>query len=356
LVPVAGTKHQYQIKNVYTGMVVEVVAESHDDEAHIGLWKDNGGTHQRWWLIPIGGAAHEYAIINVNSGKALDLWNGAEDEDARIVQVGYWHGMQQRWRLAPSCRAGQSRAVMTIVRNEGVFLPIWLSYYSRFFRAGDIYVIDHQSTDGSTDIPGFVRIPVSQPTYGVAWQRDVVQHYQHELIGRYDVVLYTDVDEIVAPDPRHGDLGDYIDRFDQDFITCCGQEVLHGKDEPPFDHTKPVLAQRSTWYANPLYSKSLLARVPMLWHGGFHERIDGRTITDPHLYLLHLHRMDYDLCLTRHRERYRFPLAQVDRDHGWGYQNSIIEPAQFSSWFYQDSGGPVPIKPEPIPLHWRDVV
>lgn len=285
LIPVAGDKHQYQIQSVHTGMVLEVVAESHDDEARILLWRDNGGAHQRWRLIPVGEAEHEYAIINVNSGKAIDLWDGTEGDDARIVQVGYWHGIQQRWRLAVPGTAVKSRAVMTMVRNEGVFLPIWLRYYSQFFPAEDIYVLDHQSTDGSTDGPGFVRIPVSQPAYGAGWQRDVVQRYQHELIGRYDVVLYTDVDEIVAPDPRHGDLGDYIDRLDQDFVTCRGYEVLHMKeDEPPFDPTTPVLAQRSTWYVNPSYSKPLLARVPMLWHGGFHERVDGRKIGNSHLY------------------------------------------------------------------------
>ncbi len=357
LVPVARAKHQYQIQNVHTGTVLEVATESHHDGAPIFLWGDNGGAHQRWRLIPVGETEHEYAIINVNSGKAIDLWDGAEGEDGRIVQVGYWNGIQQRWHLAVLEAAAKSRAVLTIVRNEGVFLPIWLRYYSQFFPAEDIYVLDHQSTDGSTDGPGFVRVPVSQPAYGAGWQRDVVQRYQHELIDRYDIVLYSDVDEIVAPDPRHGHLGDYIEHFDQDFVTCRGYEVLHMKeDEPSFDHTKPVLAQRATWYANSSYSKSLLARVPMLWHGGFHERVDGRTISDSHLYLIHLHRMDYDICLSRHRERCRFPLAQIDRDHGWGYQNSLIDPVEFTSWFYGDSVGPIPIQPQQVPSYWRDVI
>ena len=44
----------------------------------------------------------------------------------------------------------QRRAVITIVHNEPVFLPIWLAYYSRFFAPDEIYVFDHESTDGST--------------------------------------------------------------------------------------------------------------------------------------------------------------------------------------------------------------
>ena len=47
-----------------------------------------------------------------------------------------------------------------MVYNEAVFLPIWLRYYSRFFAPDDIYVLDHESTDGSTSGSGFVRIPV----------------------------------------------------------------------------------------------------------------------------------------------------------------------------------------------------
>lgn len=358
LVPVEGVNHQYRIHSVGTGMVLEVVGESHEDKAKISLWRDNGGAHQQWRLIPVGEAEHEYAIMNVNSGKAVDLWGGVQGDDAQIAQSWYWHGPQQRWRLTMPDAVTMSRAVITIVRNEQVFLPIWLRYYSQFFHAQDLYVLDHQSTDGSTDGGGFVRVPVSQPAYGAGWQRDMQQRLQHELIDRYDVVLCTDVDEIVAPDPRYGDLGKYIDHFDQDFVTCQGYEVLHMKeDEPPFDPAKLVLRQRSTWYVNPGYSKPVLARVPMLWQGGCHAPVDGRKIDDPRLYLIHLHRMDYDLCLGRHQERCRFPIEQSDVDHGWGYQNRIIDPAEFEGWFYNDSSwGGFPLQPQSIPPYWREVV
>jgi hypothetical protein len=40
-----------------------------------------------------------------------------------------------------------------------------------------------------------------------------MQSQQHRLLETHDVVLVTDVDEIVAPDPDWGTLGDYIDEF-----------------------------------------------------------------------------------------------------------------------------------------------
>lgn len=355
LVPVRGVKHQYQIENVGNGMVLEVNRESQEKGARVLLRKDKGGLHKRWRLIPV--ADGEYVILNVNSGKVMDLSNASADDKAPIAQFDYWHGPQQRWKLRTHDVGTNTRAVITIVRNENVFLPIWLRYYSQFFKAEDTYVLDHQCTDGSTDDGDFIRIPVSRTVFGTGWQRDLVQRYQHELIDRYDVVLYTDVDEIVAPDPRYCDLGGYIDRFDQDFATCQGYEILHMKeDEPPFDHTMPVLTQRSTWYPNPLYSKSLLASVPMLWHGGFHERFDRQQKIDPNLYLIHLHRMDYSTCLKRHQERRSFPRAQPDLDLSWGYQNRITDPVKFSRWFYGDSCGGGPIDPQEIPSYWRNLV
>ena len=250
-----------------------------------------------------------------------------------------------------------SRAVVTMARNEAVLLPVWWHYYSRFFRAEDMYILDHESTDGSTSGPGFVRIPVSRPVVDWGWHRDMLQATQHRLIEQYDVVLCTDVDEIVAPDPRTGDLGDYIDRFTGDFVNCRGYEVLHRKDrEEPLDFSRPILEQRSHWFFNPAYSKPLLARVPMHWHGGLHVRVDGQTRDDPSLYLIHLHRVDYDICHARHRQRVSGPWNQRDLDENWGYQNRITEAEPFERWFYEDSCSDTPIQIERIPDHWRGLI
>src|SRR3954468_516687 len=100
----------------------------------------------------------------------------------------------------------KSRAVFTMVYNESVFLPIWLKYYSQFFAPEDIYVLDHGSTDESTNGKGFNRIMVPNPIVDCAAQLQTVQGMQHELSGRYETVLYSDSDEIVAPHPSSGNL------------------------------------------------------------------------------------------------------------------------------------------------------
>src|SRR4051812_32952538 len=72
----------------------------------------------------------------------------------------------RRW---PWQRQRQRRAVVTIVHNEALLLPIWLRYYSRFFRPDDIYVLDNDSSDGSTDGPGFVRVPAPSDRVDHVW-------------------------------------------------------------------------------------------------------------------------------------------------------------------------------------------
>jgi hypothetical protein len=251
----------------------------------------------------------------------------------------------------------RSRAVVSMVRNESVFLPIWLKYYSQFFSSEDIYVLDHETSDGSTSCPGFVRIPVSHLVVDWGWHRDKIQQLQHDLIQRYDMVLCTDVDEIVAPHPDKGTLGDYMDQFTAEFVNCTGYEVLHLKDaEQPFDLSRPVFEQRFHWFFNPVYSKPLLARVPMYWHGGLHSRVDGQVVEDTSLYLIHLHRVDYDICLSRHKQRFEQLWNQRDLDEGWGYQNRIVEDDRFDHWFYNDSCGNVPIKIEKIPVFMKGLV
>ena len=274
----------------------------------------------------------------------------------------YFKGLRRRrlrhYAARESADPGEKRrAVLTIVHNEPVFLPIWLGYYSRFFAPEDIYVVDHDTSDSSTACEGFVRIPVSHGTVDHTWMVRTIEAKQHELLDRYEVVLVTDVDEIVAPVPEWGTLGQYIDRFDEEFVNCLGYEVIHLVDrEGPFDPSRPVLDQRGYWFANDAYSKPALATGPMRWEPGFHSREDGRLRLDPDLFLIHLHRMDYEICLARHRYRRGRPWNALDVAENWASHNRIIDEPAFDRWFYEDTGlEGTDVVVEPIPAAWRSL-
>ena len=106
----------------------------------------------------------------------------------------------------PWRRSRRRRAVVTIVHDEAVFLPLWLGYYSRYFAADDIYVLDNDSSDGSTDRDGFVRVPTPHPSVDHTWMAETLAAFQEELLDRYDVVLVADADEIISPLPSWGTL------------------------------------------------------------------------------------------------------------------------------------------------------
>jgi Glycosyl transferase family 2 len=264
------------------------------------------------------------------------------------------------WRAERAARRRSSgppprRAVVTIVHDEPVFLPLWLAYYSRWFAPEDIYVLDNDTTDGSTHRGGFVRIPVSHDAVDHTWMLRTVQDLQHELLAAgYGVVLVCDVDEIIAPVPEWGTLGDYLDVFGDDWVNCLGYEILHMPSEPGIDLGRPVLDQRRHWFPNDAYDKAAIASVPMTWRTGFHGRADFHFNGDPDLRLVHLHRMDHDLCLQRHETRRRRAWAEEDTAKGWARHNRIVDPAEFDRWFYEDSSLElVPIRLEEIQPSWR---
>jgi Glycosyl transferase family 2 len=244
-----------------------------------------------------------------------------------------------------------------MVYNEPVLLPIWLRYYSRFFAPPDIYVFDNDSTDGSTARDGFVRIPARRDRVDAIWTLQTIQALQHELMRTYDVVLVTDVDEIVVPVPQLGTLGEYLDRFDEEWVNCLGYELLHQRDrEPPLDQSSPVMSQRSYWFANGAYDKAAVTTVPLQWRAGFHGRADYQYNLDPDLRLIHLHRMDFDICLERHRSRQDRRWADLDERERWALHNRITDEAEFARWFYEDSCFEgLEIKLEEIPPAWHGV-
>lgn len=281
-----------------------------------------------------------------------------EPQDSPAHPLAPWFaGCRQyrRRRYASGPSRPRRRAVVTMVHNEPVFLPIWLGYYERFFRPEDIYVLDNDTSDGSTERDGFVRIPVAHDAVDHTWMVRTIEALQHELLDRYDVVLVTDVDEIVAPVPEWGTLDDYLARFDEEYVNCLGYEILHQPPaEAPLDLRRPILDQRGWWFFNDGYDKAALATVPMRWQPGFHRSEDAGFNPDPDLRLIHLHRMDLELCRERHLTRSKRPWAERDSREGWAVHNRITDGAAFERWFREDPNfDGIAIELERIPASWR---
>lgn len=232
-------------------------------------------------------------------------------------------------------------AIFVMVQNEKVFLPIWLSYYSRFFEAEDIFVYDHKSDDGSVEAArknfNIKPIRLEYPySFDHQWFQFVAENTQAKLLEFYEYVIFTDIDEILyINNKRYSGLGDYIQKLQHRAVRCEGYELIHHrKKEKAFELKKPILTQRKYWYRAPLYNKTLLTSEPLNWEIGFHHITSGESIQDKDLLLIHLHKLDYDMCRQKTFERSKLPWTKTDLENQWGWQNRITDAEKFETYFY----------------------
>lgn len=260
-------------------------------------------------------------------------------------------------------------AAFTIVQDEPAFLPVWSGYYRRHFAADDLFVLDHDSRDPTTlAVSGRLsRVPVHRlESFDHEWLRDTVAAFQRFLLASYEVVLFAEVDEIVAADPERfpGGLAEYVTRFaslDAPVARCTGYEIVHDArgGEPPLDWSRPILAQRRQCRPSLSYSKPLLARCPLDWTLGFHE-LEARSPPlpepDPGLLLLHLHRVDFESCYGRTLGTAARKWSSVDVEQSRGSYHRITDRERFERWFYTDFWMEEPCEMQPLPASWKEIV
>ncbi|MFA6599611.1 MAG: glycosyltransferase family 2 protein [Candidatus Omnitrophota bacterium] len=226
-----------------------------------------------------------------------------------------------------------------MVQDENVFLPIWLKYYSKCFSREDIYIINHNSRDENMRIcssyQGVNIIRAHHDSFDDIWKICMVKEQQTKLLQCYEYVLYTDADEIIIPNPgKYKDLKEYVSRFDKRSVCCTGYELIHLREEEPrIDLKASILEQRKYWFLNALYNKPLLSNIPMDWTPGFHSA-NNRCLVDADLWLLHLHKFDFDLCWQKHKKIAAAKHNPLCIKKGYAYQYQISTLEEFTKLFH----------------------
>lgn len=235
-------------------------------------------------------------------------------------------------------------AVFTLQQNERYHLPLWLAYYGQFFQPQDIYVLDHDSTDPETkqalrNSPVNVLPVHHELTFDHTWLLDTVHAEQKALLGRYEYVLFTDVDEWLIP--ADGDLRAFIDAADQLAYRATAYEVIEDRQR--------------RW---PVYDKTLLARMPLTWIAGYHETSMPypNVPASDDLFLYHLHRLNRQAALDKLNRWSATKVDPVARANNMAWQNFALSPEEeFDNWFTgdyeKDAGGRT--MGEPMPLDDR---
>jgi len=194
-------------------------------------------------------------------------------------------------------------AVITFVYNEAVNLPIWLRYYGGIFGERNLFVIDHNSSDGSTENLGSVnKLWLAREELDEHKRCVFMSSFVRGLLEYFDTVIYTDCDEFLVPDlQKYNDLKDYLERTEFEYTAPVGLNLHHIMSrEPPLNLALPILSQRRFATFTAAACKPLITRVPLIWETGFHA-CDRPVRIDPNLFLVHLKSMDYEIGLQRQK-------------------------------------------------------
>lgn len=284
-------------------------------------------------LVPLGRAGE--LAFRIPLRMPLALAAGLLDGDGlRVVAASgperpaQWLPLNAQYFLEPlrKIRDAESPAtgtvaVFTMVYNEPRNLPLWTRYYGEQFGHENCWVLDHGSTDGSTDSLPCHRVRLPRDPMDSLRRAQRCSAFQHFLLRVYDTVIYVDSDEFLVPDPRHhASLAAWCaDRRNRN-VQAFGLDVIQDVGvEPAIDSSKPILSQRRWWFFSRFMCKPAVAGDPLCWQPGFHELDPGSppVAVDPDLRLLHLRLLDLDWSLAKQAQYRALDWSSRQLTKGW---------------------------------------
>lgn len=218
-------------------------------------------------------------------------------------------------------------AVFTMVYNEPRNLPLWTRYYGAQLGPENCWVLDHGSTDGSTDGLPCHRVRLPRDPMDSLRRAQRCSAFQHFLLRFYDTVIYVDSDEFLVPDPRHhASLSAWCAQRRNRNVRAFGLDVVQDVGvEPSIDIGRPILSQRRCWFFARTMCKPAVAADPLSWQPGFHEVEPGgpEPALDPDLRLVHLRLVDVDWALAKQAQYRALDWSARQLAEGWAaYQRN----------------------------------
>jgi hypothetical protein len=106
---IAVGNHEYAVRSVKSGMVLDVANGSRDNGANVQQYPWNNGANQRWRGE---GSNDNFLLTNVGSGKCLDVADGSRADGANVIQYDCHGRANQRWHLGYQMNSGGRPGVM----------------------------------------------------------------------------------------------------------------------------------------------------------------------------------------------------------------------------------------------------
>jgi len=220
-------------------------------------------------------------------------------------------------------------AVVTQVKNEPLFLPLWRRHYGRNFGYCNLFIIDDGSNDDSTKLlyPSHV---ICRPSvlFDEVQRANEISRFLRKLLMFYDWVIYTDVDEFLLIDPLlKMDFVTYLTKIGANHINAVGINILHNVySEGQFDPSRPVFTQRCFGRFDRAYFKQLVHSDSVVFGPGFHLSNRANNFA-PGLYLMHLALFDKDNTRNRWlvRNRINWSESALKNNHSVQFRMPVEE-------------------------------
>jgi hypothetical protein len=206
-----------------------------------------------------------------------------------------------------ACRAAAPRvAVATIAHNEEDLIAPFLEHYFAM-GADTAFLVDNDCTDRTLErarrFPAVVVSGLdSDGQLDDVLRAGAFQRLREGCAGRFDFVILLDTDEFLVPKGGRG-LKEALARHDgQEVLGAEGYDVVQGPGEAPYDHSRPLLAQRRWGVPNPGYNKPVVLRPegPARLSPGQHYLLGPRPYPPVcPFYLLHVAGFDEAVFLRR---------------------------------------------------------
>jgi hypothetical protein len=191
----------------------------------------------------------------------------------------------------------------TFARNEKIRLPVWLSHYQQFASNEDIYVIDQNTTDGSTTnlLCNIIYEP-NEKIFDHQWLRHMITKNVQLLLTKYRIVVMTECDELMVT-INNCKLDEYlINKYKVSNINVCTKLVnlVQHNSEESYDNTKKISCQRSYWDDIDARKHTIFTNCNFLIENGFH---NGDGIYDINLITFHIEALNLEWVISKIQNR-----------------------------------------------------
>ncbi|MCX7888796.1 MAG: glycosyltransferase family 2 protein [Rhodobacteraceae bacterium] len=199
-------------------------------------------------------------------------------------------------------------AVVTMVKDDFVFLRKWVDYYGRQFGRSALHVVSHggdPEIDRIADGCSVIRIPGGFDAGFDVRRWRFLSQLTGALLAYYRWVICGDVDEYVVADPATGRTlaGILATRDPGAVLTPVGIEVVHRADAEPDGIEPAILGPRRFGRFSTRYCKPCITSVPVRFSRGGHFANHATLTVVPELVLFHMKYCDRPLTIETLRRR-----------------------------------------------------